>query len=211
MCKCNFCALKMIFLLLLINIANTSYSQKIRYGIVGGIHAATTRRDDNGFLKNKNILGFRISALIDYQLLDNVSIVSLPGVSKKGYKVPDIVFKKGDFYYGVYYLELPIYATYFYKVPKGQLFAGLGPYVGLGLDGKWGISNMQKIKFGNTSTDQFRRGDIGLGFMAGYELSKEIQLMLTASLGLRKIHSNPNVVPMQNRVIGLSVAYLLKK
>ena len=162
-------------------------------------------------MKNKNILGFRISALIDYQLLDNVSIVSLPGVSKKGYKVPDIIFKKGDFYYGVYYLELPIYATYFYKVPKGQLFAGLGPYVGLGLDGKWGISNMQKIKFGNTSTDQFKRGDAGIGFMIGYELPKGIQIILTTSFGLKNIRSNSNIIPMQNRLIGLSTIYFLKK
>ncbi|MEI7586116.1 porin family protein [Runella sp.] len=196
---------------MLIGSVNTAYSQKIRYGITGGIHAATTRRDDNGFLKNKYIFGFRTSALIDYQLLENISITSFPGISKKGYKSPNIVFNTGDFYYGIYYLELPIYATYSYKISTGKLFAGFGPYFGLGVSGKWGLSKMQKIEFGNTSTDKFKRGDVGLGFMAGYELPKGIQLMLTASLGLRKIHSNPNVVPMQNRVIGLSAVYLLKK
>lgn len=204
------CAQKATFFLLLISIATSSYSQKIRYGIAGGIHAATTRRDDNGFLKNRHIFGFRASALIDYQFLENMSIVSLPGISKKGYKSPDIVFNN-DFYYGIYYVELPVYATYFHKAGPGKLFAGFGPYLGLGVGGKWGSSTRQKIEFGTESTDKFKRGDIGLGFMAGYELPKGIQLIVTASLGLRKIHSNSAVVPMQNRVIGLSAVYLLKK
>ncbi len=202
--------MKLFYLLLTIFLffvtkSNFVKAQEFKYGITLGIHGAKTTRSDNGLLKLKheNILGFRVSGIISYNLPYNLSVVSMPGLSKKGYK-SDLITDKEV----VYYVEIPIYAVYSYKINDYKLFAGLGPYLGMGISGKNYFLGERKVKFGSNKSDDLRRGDAGFGLMVGYDLPKGLQVIISTSYGLTNLN-HVGEVTSKNRIVGISVSYWL--
>ncbi len=113
------------------------------------------------------------------------------------------------------YLEIPTYVLYEYDLPnqKGQLFGGLGVYLGVGL---WGTVNYTD-KTTNESFGAFSdngglsRFDGGLNFMAGYQLPQGLRLSVVHEFGLANIQSGGGADKTFNRVWSLNVGYPLKK
>jgi hypothetical protein len=114
----------------------------------------------------------------------------------------------------IYYLALPVYLLYNHRATNGndKFFAGLGPYYGYGLFGKFidkvnGETTKEKIKFGKNESG-FKHGDLGLGFVAGYVYGK-ILFQLSYDLGLSNIGFDKDAKAF-NRAFGFSVGYVLK-
>lgn len=121
----------------------------------------------------------------------------------------------GDTYKtSIYYLALPLYLLYNRRATNDndRFFAGLGPYYGYALFGKFidkvnGETTKEKIKFGKDESG-IRRGDFGLGFVAGYIYGK-ILLQLSYDLGLSNIGYDKDFKAF-NRAYGFSIGYVLK-
>lgn len=113
----------------------------------------------------------------------------------------------------IYYLTLQPYLLYNHQTESGgNLFAGIGPYVGYGLFGKFvdkvnGQTTKEKIKFGEDQSG-LKRGDFGLGLVAGYIINR-IFLQLSYDFGLSNIGFDKDN-KVSNRALGISVGYMLK-
>lgn len=122
---------------------------------------------------------------------------------------------EGDEYkMSLYYLTLPVYLQYNKLVnDNGLFFAGLGPYYGFALFGKFvdkidGETFKENIKFGRDESG-LRRGDFGLGFIAGY-VYKRMLVQLSYDMGLTNINFESDFKAF-NRAFGISVGYVLQK
>jgi len=121
----------------------------------------------------------------------------------------------GDTYKtSVYYLALPHYLLYNRRAASNddRFFAGLGPYYGYALFGKFidkinGETIKEKIKFGKDESG-IRHGDFGIGIVAGY-IFKQILLQLSYDMGLSNIGFD-NDAKAFNRAFGFSIGYVLK-
>lgn len=121
---------------------------------------------------------------------------------------------EGDEYtMSIYYLTLPVYLQYNLPVKEtGLFFAGLGPYYGYALFGKYvdkinGETTRESIKFGKDESG-LRRGDFGLGLVAGY-VYRRLLLQLSYDFGLSNINFEKDF-KAYNRAFGFSVGYVLK-
>ncbi len=113
----------------------------------------------------------------------------------------------------IYYLTIQPYLLYNHRTESGgNVFAGLGPYFGYGLFGKFvekvnGQTTKEKIKFGEDQSG-LKRGDFGLGLVAGYIINN-IFLQLSYDFGLSNIGFDKDN-KLMNRTLGISVGYMLK-
>ena len=116
----------------------------------------------------------------------------------------------------ILYVQVPaVMVQYNYPLPAGgEIFGGIGPYYAVALSGRYKDETIsQSLKFGNDKTDDFRRGDFGLKFRAGYALpSSPVLIAFTADFGLRNLQpGGDKVVKIKNQVLGLQVGYLFGK
>ena len=109
------------------------------------------------------------------------------------------------------YLEPMAYVLYSYELPRnqGRLFAGLGPYVALGLWGNAKSGSYSASVFNSQSG--YSRFDAGLALTVGYALPQGLRLSLAREIGLVNIDSSDPDEKVYNRVWSLNVAYPLKK
>jgi hypothetical protein len=115
----------------------------------------------------------------------------------------------------IYYLTLPLYILYNQQAAneRNKFFAGLGPYYGYGLFGKFvdeinGETIKENIKFGENESG-LRHGDFGLGFVVGYVFDR-VLVQLSYDLGLSNITFDDEF-KAYNRAFGVSVGYVLHK
>lgn len=117
-----------------------------------------------------------------------------------------------------WYAQLPLVCNFRWN----GLFAGAGPYLGIGLGGKYkstfydAVKNYTQemdgaIRFGNSDTSFFRPLDVGLYAQLGYSF-RNVRLILSYQLGLN------NIVPKfyidtdehaRHSCVGVSAAYIL--
>jgi len=99
------------------------------------------------------------------------------------------------------YLQVPIYALYYYKLKgAGSVFGGLGPYLAYGIIGS-----------AFNETGGFNRFDAGLGLTIGYKMPQSFSFSLGFDIGLANIQKNAFGDKAQNRGISLNVGYPLDK
>jgi hypothetical protein len=133
------------------------------------------------------------------------------GIGRRGGKYD---YPGGSATNAITYLQVPVIKVrYNYILSDGSaLFADAGPYYALALGGRY-KDNMgtEKLKFGNSSNDDFRRGDWGLKFRIGYKLKAQpILIGLTADVGLRNmVPGGDAAVKIRNQSFGLQLGYRL--
>ncbi|MFM7078217.1 MAG: porin family protein [Bacteroidota bacterium] len=118
----------------------------------------------------------------------------------------------------LFYLEMPLTARSTFDLGWGKIYANLGPYIGIGLTGKYKYrfelfgeteEDEEDIDWGSGKEDDLRRFDAGLFAGAGMEF-KRVQIGMTYGLGLVNISSvQENGMTVQNKTIGISVGYRL--
>lgn len=172
-----------------------THAQSLKYGAFLGVNISKMRFTDEITIKGDALVGPRISAVIESNISDQISIIGLPGISLKGTKL-----------YGskisLTYLDIPLYATYNYEVGPGKAFGGLGPYFGIALTGK---NDGEKIDF---SDDGIKRADIGVNFILGYEFTElGLKGLITISPGIGNLSSDSDT-KVRNFTFGIGAAYM---
>lgn len=205
---------KNVVLLTLALVATTlsSYAQ-VSFGVKAGYNSATVSTENNE--GTSRLSGFHAGVIADLSLAESFSLQPQLLYSAKGIKIKDFDMNENEtkVSYKLNYLELPVNFLYKPQVGAGKLFVGAGPYVALGLGGKFGDT---KVKFdGKKSADidetddnvHLKALDAGANFLAGYELKNGLLFSINYSLGLTNV--SPDGDKSKNSYIGISVGYLL--
>lgn len=137
----------------------------------------------------------------------NRSTEAVPGTPSSGYA--------SDWECTPYYLSIPVHVGY--KFPAGRnvsLFVNAGPYFNIGLFGKAKETitpdNGKATTYtraDNVFSDKMQeRFDWGLGFRAGVEIRRHIQLAIGYDWGMKNIYKKG--VDCKNRIFTVSCTYM---
>jgi Outer membrane protein beta-barrel domain len=192
------------------------------YMIKGGLNLSNMLFKDDDHMYSQDFkmnTGFHVGATIEIPLVDYVTLETGLLLSTKGYEtegnIGDATYKSS---LDLYYLDIPITWKGYLNVGKTKVFAAIGPYVDIGLNGTDKIEITlngqtetveEKIDWGSEEAEaDFKRMDMGLIFGGGIEF-KQVQLGVSYNLGL------VNILPYQgygmlvkNRVLSISLGYL---
>ena len=161
------------------------------------------------------LTSFHFGGILDYSVNDFFAIQPVYLLSGKGFKYEESI---SGFTVKVesnhFILTFPLY--YFLRKDIGEvkLFGGAGPYLGFGIAGKYsysggGVSEDGNIKWGSDVDSNYKRGDFGLSFNGGLELSNGFLFSVSYQLGLMNLTPSGSSDNKQtNRVLSVSVGYL---
>lgn len=212
----------------------TAYSQNVR--LEGGINLANVSVTDNGRINNANELtSFQVGIIGDARLTDFFYFE--PGLiyTGKGSKVQSGNPSDLNYYKATsnpFYIEMPL--NFVLKTPsvKGtRFFAGAGPYIAVGVNGKNTVDGKyaglafhtdNDIRFSNDDPTTLnyeegagfgimKRFDYGLNGLAGIE-GKTLVLSVNYGLGLAKLQSGSNSSADDNnkhRVLSFTLGFKL--
>ncbi|MBK8555899.1 MAG: outer membrane beta-barrel protein [Lewinellaceae bacterium] len=157
----------------------------------------------------KMATGILLGAKIDFGLSDHLKLSTGLEVIQKGGDVRQF----DTVYFRPNYLQIPVQLYY----RQGGFFAGAGPYLGIGLGGRFKyLDNGKTYNFPLTwSADQdaiYQRVDIGGTLEAGYQLRK---IRVTASYGFSMVNNASAMFRDENKVhhknFGISLGYVWGK
>lgn len=115
---------------------------------------------------------------------------------------PELIEKGGDGNH-LFYVEVPLEATYWVNLSNGKVFGGLGPYVAYG--------------FGSAfDRNSFSPFDAGLTINGGYKMNNSFSFSVGYDFGLLNISKDINNTPFltqeaRNRTISFNIGYPLNK
>lgn len=199
----------------------TVFAQTSSAIIKGGVNFANiSNNDDGGYDDNRMLTSFHVGVIGDFNLTEFLALQ--PGLlyTGKGIKLEN---NTQELTFNPRYLELPVNLVF--KTPTGnaKFFIGAGPYVAMGIGGKFkgnGLIDFEEdIRFTDddplTSEEEgagafrVRRFDYGLNGIIGIEASN---LVISAGygLGLAKIQSGTDSNDDQNnkhRVFNVSLGF----
>ena len=206
--------------LMIVCFALTVTTQALAQGasIKAGINLANVSVTDNGRVEEANsITSFQVGLITDLPLVPGVLSLQ-PGILYTGKGSKTVIGSEEGEYYSKattnpYYIEIP--ANLVFKAPVGsgaKLFAGAGPYLGIGIAGKTKIETTTRL-LGYVKTEEniefsdddpstldyeegagfgiMKRFDYGLNGTAGIE-GKSVVLSVNYGLGLAKLQSGSN-------------------
>lgn len=197
--------LQISIILMVVSISTQSFAQ-LRYGPKVGVNFATQKLVFDGKTDNdvKTLVSFAIGGIADYAFSESLSFQ--PGLlfTEKGF-----VYKDDDYKFStkIYYFEIPLNVVYKYDIGILEIYGVAGPYFGFAVSGKFKYDDStEKIKFGDdTGDDNIKRGDFGLNFGAGVEISS-FQIGLNYGLGILNASYVDKGV-MKNRVFSITACY----
>lgn len=123
------------------------------------------------------------------------------------------------------YLELPLNFVYKFPLVAGRITAGLGPYVAVGLQGRYhynivqngrSVSNDSKqVQFSRRANDnvavmRMYPWDAGANFAIGYEFNNGVMLGANYSLGMMDTDRS-DLSTSRNKYLAFSVGFLFNR
>jgi len=179
----------------------------------------------------ESVSGISLGLGPTFQLNEVFSIQPTLVFARRGFKQngrSDIA-RGNDFKANVSYFELPVDLVFSPKLGPGNLFLGVGPYLGYGAGGKWKtsgpvfigdivIDNKGDVAFqkdnsyGTMETFVYAKPwDYGAQLKVGYTLFKQYTILFEVQRGLANIHPKwsdyKSGVRIKNQSYGLSLAY----
>jgi outer membrane protein W len=186
------------------------------FGLRGGLNLADMllKVEDVSY-DAKMVPGFHIGVTAEFPISKILSFETGLLLSTKGSKISEkdvnYEFEEKD---NLLYLDIPLTGKARFDVGGVNIYSVFGPYVGMGLSGKYKVKEKESgvtvtyeddIEWG--SDGDYKRLDFGLTLGAGVEISS-IQIGLTYNLGLANISPyTEGGTKVQNRVLGISVGY----
>lgn len=202
-------------------LSSVAFAQKSTGIIKGGVNLANiSNNDDGGYDDSRTLTSFHVGVVADLNLTEFLALQ--PGLlyTGKGIKMENDV---QEMTFSPRYLELPVNLVFKTPTGKAKFFVGAGPYVAMGIGGKFkgeGLIDFdENIRFSDddplTAEEEgagafrVRRFDYGLNGIIGIEASN---LVISAGygLGLAKIQSGTDSDDNQNnkhRVFSLSLGF----
>lgn len=160
-----------------------------QFGIKGGYNNAKITTDESG-TTTKGLSTFNAGLVADIGITDMFSVRTGLDLQGKGAKWSSSL---GTATVNPLYLELPV--TFTVNFPVGAntaLYAGAGPFVGVGVGGKlkttgtfWGLADgSRNLKFGNENGDDLKKVDAGLNVAGGLKFNEKFGLHVQYGIGL---------------------------
>jgi Outer membrane protein beta-barrel domain len=175
-----------------------SFNNKTRYSPYDKVYASTDKGPAAFFDPNGNMANTRTPDFMKHVLFT----AGLEYVLKRS--------SDGGSTTSLSYLQIPIYALYYYKLQgAGSVFGGLGPYLAYGFAGSTTAGNESIGAF--SGDNSLKRFDAGLGLKIGYKMPQSFSFSLGYDLGLANIQKSAFGDKAQNRGISLNVGYPLDK
>ncbi|AIM38225.1 hypothetical protein KO02_17200 [Sphingobacterium sp. ML3W] len=179
------------------------------YGLRAGVNIPKYSINDGS---TKSNTGFFVTGYLDAPISPNFSIQPGLSLQNKGGKWEPT--SSSETKESVMSLDIPVNLVV--KLPTGgagNFFVGAGPYVGFGLSGKrkgevldGAIKGDRDINFGSDATDDLKRTDFGVNFLAGYQLTSGFQINAGYGLGLTNLDPRPNGTA-KNRVWSIGLGF----
>ena len=224
-------SIKLLIFTLLITITCDSLAQS--FGIKAGYNSSIMliEESETGFpyettSYNNNIKmkhGFNIGAIAEFPILKYLTLETGVILNTRGYKnsYEDNTFDTTiaiSESHNLYYLDIPLSAKIPFSIKGLNFYGSLGGYGGMGLFGNTttnvtygSLSEKEEkdIEWGSDPVvDDYKSFDYGVSVGAGVILNS-LQIGVSYNLGLANISPNSdNGDIMNNRVMGISVAYL---
>jgi Outer membrane protein beta-barrel domain len=207
--------------------STTIKSGRTSVGIRAGVNFTNINGKDinDNKLENDMLTGFHVGLNVEIPLGPQFYIQ--PGLlfSQKGAK--NVVPFTGETVtstISLSYIEMPINFLFKPSLGAGHLLLGFGPYVALGIDGKYtldlnGNEVDEDVRFqqtvSNTDPDNvvyYKPLDAGANLLFGYEFGNKLSLQANAQLGLTKINPEYDGFTndkrsQKNTGFGLSLGY----
>ena len=206
-------------------VATTITAHAQTFGLRGGMNLSNMLMKYNDEVWSEDFKmnpGYHVGLAVDVPIDKWLSFESGLLISTKGYKYSE----EGDGYkvenkLNMLYLNIPLTPKATINTGKVKLYAVAGPYLSIGLGGKWKSTNTyngntetdsEKISWGSDGeNDDFKRLDFGLT-MGGGVLINALQIGVTYDLGISNILPEaPDNSKIKNRVLGVTCAYWFNK
>jgi hypothetical protein len=208
--------IKLLCVLVLLTMATRTSAQK--FAVKAGLNLSKMLlKSDNGNYSSdlKMHPGFHIGATVEIPITDIFSFEPGLLLTTKGYNYK----RPGSSDYteklNLFYFEIPLNAKATFDVEGVKIYGAFGPYLGLGLSGKYktktsGVSDNSTVNWGSDSeNDDLKRFDLGINVGAGVEI-KSILVGINYGLGLANISSyTDGGNKAKNRVFAISFGYKL--
>jgi hypothetical protein len=156
--------------------------------------------------------GFNAGVTVEFPTKDWFSIDMSLILSTKGCKTihKSVTFNdKGT--RNLVYLDIPLTAKTYFNAGCAKIYGAFGPYIGIGLGGKWDEIETNNFSGGTISSssnafDGLNKLDFGLTAGVGVSIYS-FQIGLSYGFGLSDISSDSNVI-IRNSVSGISLGYI---
>lgn len=192
-------------------------AQSIRFGVTGGLQLTKDKRTNN-------LLGYNIGAkgIYEFSEKENTGYLDINLLfSAKGWKenVLTDLDRFMEWKCRLYYIELPVHAGYKFALnERARFFIDAGPYVAIGLSGKYDFEDPEHI-FDDQDYDDinlftekiYKRFDFGLGAKVGVEIGQKFQVAVGYDTGLLNPlhHESSKHIKLHNMAFTFTLAYLL--
>lgn len=204
------------FITSLLFISMSGFAQ-VRFGLKAGLNLANASISTPNAPSTDALTSFHLGGIMDYAVSESFAIQPGLLISGKGFKYAETILGtsvKAEF--KPIYIDIPIMLLLRTDVGGGtKIFGGAGPYLGIGIAGNYKVSGAGQSKDSdiNWGTDEqtsdLKRGDLGLCFGGGIELTNGLQFSINYQLGLNNTDpSGSSDFKQSNRVLGLSMGYL---
>ncbi len=175
--------------------------------------ASLTGKGGGNSMSSGMLVGARIGGMVELGLTKNIYL--RPGLqfSMMGGKGGDLKVLNTDLTESINYIQVPINILYkLGKAGDGRFYAGLEPYLGFAIGGKYkGGGNSEDLKIGtDDKTDDVKPLDFGAGIKVGYELPMGLYFDVAYLLGItNNLPGGNSDNKMSNRNFTIGVGYFI--
>ncbi len=202
---------KLLLPVVLVALLSFTATAQSKFGVIAGPSFAKFKVSGSGLtISGSSLTSFHAGLMLDQALTENIYFQPQLLLSGKGGKM-EVLGVEGKL--NPYFVEIPF--NFLYKAPagNGKVFAGLGPYLGIGVFGKTSGENgetnvSENIQFG--SDGDMKRFDYGANFLAGYEFANGLLINVNYSLGLANLSPSggDGDGTLKLQYFGVSLGYL---
>lgn len=199
-----------------LGLAANAQMAPVKYGVKAGVAFPNMTFSSEGVsASQKSNTSFYLGGTVDLALSEMFAVQ--PGLTLigKGTKTSDTDES------GVYtqklstlYLEIPVNLVASFTAGSGKVFVGAGPYYAFALSGETKEKDSdgtykEDIQFGSSDEDMLKGGDLGLNFLAGYQLSNGFNIHAGYGLGLTNLNpsSESDNYKIKNKVFSVGVGF----
>ena len=205
--------MKKLFLFFTVLLVAVQLQAQLRFGAKAGVNLAKINIDYSNLgqtVKESAITSYHVGGFVEFKALPMLFVqpgLELNGLGGKVGVTPDQEEAN------MMYLRVPIHLVTRLPLGLGSVFAGAGSYFGYALSGTREANGIkQDINFGNKPDDDFKKSDIGLSFLAGYQLKSGLNFSLGYQMGLSNNLPDDlaQVAKAKNGNFSLSLGYSFK-
>jgi len=196
-------------------------AQQVGYGFRAGANFPSYALSDGH--TTSSTVNFQLGAFVDVPLVGGYLSLQ-PGLSLQGKGAKgDWLFNPSEpndpafagFKQNTMWLDVPVNLTgKLHTADGGFVFAGIGPYLGFGLNGKHKLDDVvfddEGFAFAFGKDKSLRGLDYGVNFNLGYQLPFGLHLYGSYGLGLADLAPSETGYTQKNRVLSVGLGYALE-